>query len=281
MPDLTDPEEILRQITEHLELEASMGGDWIPVTRASEPTQRKSSEKPRAAGLTRIHQAVQPVDPEVVGARRAMLEQVAHEIAACRACVLGKSRSKPVPGEGHAAPRLVFVGEGPGADEDASGLPFVGKAGQLLTRMIEAMGLAREEVFIMNTVKCRPPGNRTPEPEEMSACRVYLERQLQILTPEIIVALGRPAAQSLLSTTTPISRLRGHMQDRGGILVMPTFHPAYLLRNPAAKKDAWEDLKQVHEVLASGRRDPPEHPPSPTQPPPSEPEPTTQGSLFG
>lgn len=162
-------------------------------------------------------------------------------------------------GVGHPRPPIVFVGEGPGAEEDAQGVPFVGRAGQLLTRMIAAMTLSREQVYICNVVKCRPPGNRTPNEDEARACLPYLWRQLAILRPRVIVALGRPAAHALLQTTTPIGRLRGEFQEfpPPGLQhlglpptpVMPTFHPAYLLRCPWEKAKAWEDLKQVMELL--------------------------------
>jgi DNA polymerase len=151
-----------------------------------------------------------------------------------------------VPGEGNPSARLVVVGEAPGADEDASGRPFVGRAGQVLTRMLAAIGLAREEVFIANVLKCRPPGNRSPGPDEVAACRPYLVEQLAALRPELILALGTHAVRALLATERGISSLRGRFtRTPEGTLVMPTFHPAYLLRNPAAKREVWEDLKKV------------------------------------
>jgi DNA polymerase len=139
----------------------------------------------------------------------------------------------------------MFVGEGPGADEDQQGEPFVGKAGQLLTRMIEAMGCRRDEVYIANVVKCRPPGNRNPEPEEIEACEPFLRAQIAAIGPKVIVSLGKFAAQTLLRDTTPITRLRGRWSHYGGVKLMPTFHPAYLLRSPEEKKKAWEDLQAV------------------------------------
>jgi DNA polymerase len=173
----------------------------------------------------------------------------------CTKCRLHENRTQTVFGVGDPRPRLAFVGEGPGADEDAQGIPFVGRAGQLLTRMIAAMTLTREQVYICNVVKCRPPGNRTPTEDEMTVCSPYLMRQLAILRPQVIVTLGRPATQCLLVTKVPISKLRGQFHDfpppelsHLGLppaRLMPTFHPAYLLRNPPAKADAWEDLKQV------------------------------------
>jgi uracil-DNA glycosylase len=173
----------------------------------------------------------------------------------CQKCELCRNRTQTVFGVGRPRPELVFVGEGPGADEDRLGEPFVGRAGQLLTRMIAAMTLTREQVYICNVVKCRPPDNRTPTDPEMEVCSPFLWRQLAILRPRIIVALGRPATQTLLATTAPIGRLRGEFHDfpppalaHLGLprcKVMPTFHPAYLLRSPGEKGKAWEDLKQV------------------------------------
>jgi DNA polymerase len=141
------------------------------------------------------------------------------------------------------------VGEGPGENEDLQGRPFVGKAGQLLDKMIEAMGLSREQVYIANVVKCRPPGNRDPEPDEVSACSPFLHRQVAAIQPKIIVALGKFAAQTLLGTETPITRLRGEFQTYRGVKLMPTFHPSYLLRNPSSKKEAWADLQSVAKEL--------------------------------
>ena len=148
----------------------------------------------------------------------------------------------------------MFVGEAPGEDEDLKGEPFVGKAGQLLTKMIEAMGLRRQDVYICNTVKCRPPNNRNPEPEELAACEPFLKGQLASVKPEVIVTLGKFAAQALLREQTPISRLRGQWREYEGIPVMPTFHPAYLLRDPSKKKETWEDLKKVRDYLDSTRK---------------------------
>ena len=143
----------------------------------------------------------------------------------------------------------MFVGEGPGFDEDKQGIPFVGRAGQLLTKIIEAMKLKRQDVYIANVVKCRPPGNRNPEPDEMDTCFPFLEKQIAAIRPKAIICLGKFAAQTLLKTATPISRLRGKMGEYNGIPVMPTYHPAFLLRNPDAKKQVWEDVQQVMKIL--------------------------------
>jgi len=175
--------------------------------------------------------------------RLAVLAELAR---VCTRCGLSKQRKQAVFARGTGSAGLCFVGEGPGADEDAQGLPFVGKAGQLLDRMIEAMGFDRDEVYVCNVVKCRPPENRKPELDEMAACSPYLTEQLELVAPRVIVALGATAVQGLLGTSEGITRMRGNWKSyRGQIDVMPTFHPAYLLRNPAAKREVWEDLQEV------------------------------------
>ncbi|MHC4637524.1 MAG: uracil-DNA glycosylase [Planctomycetota bacterium] len=181
------------------------------------------------------------------------LREIAQEIASCRKCELGSSRRNSVPGEGSAGARIVFVGEGPGADEDAQGRPFVGRAGKLLDKIIIAMGLERGDVYICNILKCRPPGNRDPKPDEITSCINYLQRQIEILNPEIIVALGAHAARTLLDTTKTIGQLRGHFHEyytgieRPAIKLMATYHPAYLLRNYSHDNRArvWDDMKKV------------------------------------
>lgn len=174
------------------------------------------------------------------------------EIGDCRLCRLCEKRTKIVFGVGDPGARLMFVGEGPGHDEDVQGIPFVGRAGQLLTDIIRAMGLTREQVYIANIVKCRPPENRTPEPDEIAACRGFIEKQIEIIAPEVIVCLGAVAVQALVSATGGITKMRGQLREYRGIPVMPTFHPAYLLRNPAAKKDVWQDMKKVMALLSRG-----------------------------
>jgi uracil-DNA glycosylase len=174
------------------------------------------------------------------------LEAIRAELGDCTRCPLHRGRKNIVFGEGNPQARLMFVGEGPGADEDEQGRPFVGKAGQLLTKMIQAMKLEREDVYITNIVKSRPPGNRDPEPEEIAACLPFLEAQIKEISPEVIVALGRISAHTLLNTTEPISVLRGNFRQRGDIAVMPTYHPAFLLRGERQRKaEAWSDLKMV------------------------------------
>jgi len=167
------------------------------------------------------------------------------DLGDCRRCRLCEQRTTIVFGVGNPRTRLMFVGEGPGADEDRQGEPFVGRAGQLLNRIIESMDLARADVYIANVVKCRPPENRTPRPDEVETCVPFLFRQIQAIRPRVIVCLGTPASQAILGTSATITRLRGQFREIDGIRVMPTYHPAYLLRNPAAKREVWEDMKQV------------------------------------
>ena len=188
------------------------------------------------------------------------LAVVREDLGDCQRCKLAPERKNLVFGVGNPDADLVFVGEAPGADEDAQGEPFVGKAGQLLTKMIEAMGYRREDVYICNVLKCRPPGNRNPEPDEVATCEPFLKRQLAALRPRMIVALGKFAAQCLLRDDTPITRLRGGFRSYEGIPLMPTLHPAYLLRDPTKKKLAWEDLKAVNAALARVGVHPPKPP---------------------
>jgi uracil-DNA glycosylase len=178
-----------------------------------------------------------------------ILAPIHEEIGDCTRCPLHQGRTHVVHTEGNRKARLMFVGEAPGADEDAQARPFVGRAGQLLTRIIEAIGLRREEVLIGNVNRCRPPGNRPPTPEEASICKPYLLREIAAVKPEVIVVLGNTAMKNLLETHTGITRLRGHFQDFKGSKVMPTFHPAYLLRDPTKKRETWNDLQQVRDYL--------------------------------
>ncbi|MGD0682677.1 MAG: uracil-DNA glycosylase [Terracidiphilus sp.] len=175
--------------------------------------------------------------------RATAMQLIRDEIGECTRCALHKGRNKLVFGDGSPTARLMFVGEGPGADEDAQGLPFVGKAGQLLNNMIAAMGLKREEVYIANVVKCRPPNNRVPEPEEGATCSPFLFRQIDVVRPEVLVALGATAATWLLGTRQPLAGLRGRVHRVRGTKLIVTYHPAYLLRDPRQKKEAWADLQ--------------------------------------
>jgi DNA polymerase len=181
------------------------------------------------------------------------LEAIRADLGDCHRCKLAGGRKTIVFGQGNPGARLMFVGEAPGGDEDEQGLAFVGKAGQLLTKIIEAIGMRRKDVFIANVLKCRPPGNRNPEPDEIVQCQPFLERQIASIRPEVLVGLGKFGAHWLLKTAEPITRLRGRLGEFQGIKVMPTYHPAYLLRNPGAKKEVWEDMKVVRDLLARSR----------------------------
>jgi len=203
--------------------------------------------------------AQETVRPEVP-VKLPLLEGVRGEMGECTRCKLHKTRTNIVFGVGSPEARLMFVGEAPGEDEDLQGFPFVGKAGQLLTKMIEAMGYARGDVYICNVLRCRPPGNRNPEPDEVASCEPFLKKQLGAIRPRMIVALGKFAVQCLLRDDSPIGRLRGNLRSYEGIPLMPTFHPAYLLRDPSKKKLAWDDLKAVNAALASVGISPPRPP---------------------
>jgi len=245
---------------------ASSGAGGVPrsePTNAQAPASNADVLPPAAAPVisearpsavpTPARSAPAPRDPEAGVARLAVLQQ---EISTCTRCALHAGRTQTVFARGSAKSGLCFVGEGPGADEDAQGFPFVGKAGQLLDRMIGAMGFERDDVYVANIVKCRPPNNRKPESEEMAACMPYLSEQLELVAPQVIVALGATAVQGMFGTTEGITRMRGRWRlYRGQIAVMPTFHPAYLLRNPAAKREVWEDLQAVLKQM--GRSPPP------------------------
>jgi DNA polymerase len=201
-----------------------------------------ASAKP-AREVQRPSEIPPPATPAL--AQSESLESIREDLGDCHRCKLWRQRRHIVFGQGDPRARLVFVGEGPGFDEDQQGEPFVGAAGQLLTRIIQAMGLAREQVYICNIIKCRPPNNRNPETDEISACLPFLQRQLAAISPDCICALGSVAARALLETDLPISRLRGQFHQYRGIAVMPTFHPAYLLRNPEQKRAVWEDVQQL------------------------------------
>jgi uracil-DNA glycosylase len=222
------------------------------ATLDEEPILRKLAPKPAApaqvAKLPNFPVAAAPA-PSLFEASSKIagetLPFIRDDLGDCTRCKLHTTRNKIVFGDGSSKAELVFIGEGPGADEDAQGLPFVGRAGKLLTQMIEAMGLQRQQVYICNVVKCRPPGNRQPEEDEVDACSPFLFRQLDALQPKVIVCLGATAAQTLLQTNRGISHFRGEWLDYRGYKMIATYHPAYLLRNPAAKGDVWKDLQKV------------------------------------
>jgi DNA polymerase len=222
------------------------GGRWLPAEEAApapRPAPSAAPAAPAALGAPAAAGAPQALRPE---ARDAALRDLQEAVAGCTRCVLAGHRTQTVFGEGAHAPRLVIVGEAPGGEEDRTGRPFVGAAGRLLTQMLAAIGLAREDVWIGNLLKCRPPGNRNPRPDEVAACKPFLREQLRLLGPPLILALGSPAARELLQTRRGITSLRGRFaRTPEGWRVMPTYHPAYLLRHPPAKREAWADLKKV------------------------------------
>jgi DNA polymerase len=215
---------------------------WHDVDTASATAGKPA---PQAGKTISPHAAAGGEDPLAAGD----LAEMARRLADCRRCRLCQGRTQVVFGVGNPKAKVVFVGEGPGADEDRIGEPFVGRAGQLLNAMLPSIGLRREDVYIANIVKCRPPANRDPQPDEAAACMPFLKRQLELVKPEVIVLLGRVAARFLLGTTAPISSYRGKWTVWHGYSVLPTYHTAYLLRNPAAKRESWVDLKQLKKRL--------------------------------
>lgn len=190
-------------------------------------------------------------DAGLVPGSMTSLDALEKFLTGCPRCKLSRTRTNIVFGQGNPHADLMFVGEAPGRDEDEQGLAFVGRAGQLLTKIIEAMGKRREDVWICNVLKCRPPDNRNPETDEVASCMPFLEEQIRLVAPRVIVTLGTFAAQAVLGTDEPIGRLRGRWQSARGVRVMPTFHPAFLLRSPERKKDVWEDMKKVRDDLAA------------------------------
>ncbi len=247
-----DTREILSSAARQLlAIEELLGSAWLPADQPKLPAVGPGAQSSPPHPATRP-----PSGPDLSAEDKAsaLAEMDEQDVRVCTRCGLSQGRTKTVFGEGDPDADLVFVGEGPGHDEDVSGRPFVGRAGQLLTKMIHAMGLDRQDVFICNVVKCRPPSNRNPLPEEVEACWGYLMRQLQTIGPRVIVTLGNPATKKLLDTTTGITRLRGtwqklpdHGPGLGGIDVMPTFHPSYVLRRytPEVRGQVWSDLQQV------------------------------------
>ena len=260
-----DPREELRalvgQLRTNLAARGRSGLIGVVTLKGSPRPPATSSGEQSSPPLTR---SGPPVEVEAVSEKAKTGQQglalVREELGDCQRCKLAPGRTNLVFGVGNPDAELVFVGEAPGADEDAQGEPFVGKAGQLLTKMIEAMGYRREDVYICNVLKCRPPGNRNPEPDEVASCEPFLKRQLAAIRPRMIVALGKFAAQCLLRDDTPITRMRGSFRSYEGIPLMPTLHPAYLLRDPSKKKLAWEDLKAVNAALARVGIHPPNAP---------------------
>ena len=243
-------DDIIEQVTDYLRYRTECGERTVelePETVAALRTMRKTGAETtsRAAGAAPSTAREASPPKETAPTKPDTLADIAAECAACSLCGLCEGRKQAVPGQGQAEnPDIMFIGEAPGADEDEQGLAFVGRAGQLLTKMIAAMGYTRDQVFIANICKCRPPNNRTPTPPEMAACIPFLKRQIALIKPKYIVALGNTAILGLLEKTG-IMRLHGVWQEFEGIPLMPTFHPAYLLRAPAAKRDCWKDLQLV------------------------------------
>jgi DNA polymerase len=214
---------------------------------------RRELELFRDLGVTDVFfepPASAPAPPALSPGSMPDLPSLQKFVDGCTRCKLSKSRTNLVFGQGNPNARLMFVGEAPGRDEDEQGLAFVGRAGQLLTKIIEAIGMKRDDVFICNVLRCRPPNNRNPEPDEVASCMPFLDETIRLVAPRVIVTLGTFAAQAVLGTDEPIGRLRGRWQTAKGTRVMPTFHPAFLLRSPERKKDVWEDMKLVRDHLA-------------------------------
>ncbi len=252
-PRLT-PEELAVQLRQHLDSLRAAGVEWLPTAPPPAPVPAvppASEVAPMSSSLFDGHDKIKAADAPparnlTLDERHQELALLSAKCAQCTRCKeLARTRTQTVFGEGALNAPLCFVGEAPGADEDATGRPFVGAAGQLLNRIIAACGMKREEVYICNVIRCRPPGNRLPLPDEAANCREYLEGTLELVRPEYICCLGACAAQNLLGTTLSIGKLRGRFHDYRGIPVLCTYHPAYLLRNPSAKKDVWDDMKKL------------------------------------
>jgi uracil-DNA glycosylase family 4 len=240
------------QLSEHLKFAAALGVSGVSrdpawrTRRGDVESDRRLRPEPDGS------EPVPRVEAALTFSKSAAdaLTAVRADIGDCTRCKLhGQGRTQIVFGVGNPEAELMFVGEAPGADEDVQGIPFVGRAGQLLTKIIEAIDLKRDDVYIANVIKCRPPGNRNPEQDEVDTCEPFLFQQIDIIKPKVIVALGTFAARALLRTLDPISRLRGRVYDYRGAKLIPTFHPAYLLRNPSAKREVWEDMKVVRRLL--------------------------------
>jgi uracil-DNA glycosylase len=252
--DENNPTAVTAQVRRHLESLRAAGVEWLPANAPLPPspegpsaptTVEAASAAPRGLFEEPIAAASAP-PPASVEDRRRELTVLAERVSGCMRCKeLAATRTQTVFGVGRIDPDVCFVGEAPGADEDAQGEPFVGKAGQLLNRIIEAMGMKREDVYICNILRCRPPGNRQPLPDEAANCREWLERTLELVRPRFLCLLGTPAAKHLLGATQGITKLRGRWLDYRGIPVMCTFHPAYLLRDPTKKREVWEDMKAL------------------------------------
>jgi DNA polymerase len=250
---MSDKTHLREQIAGHLKLYNDLGVRWVRSQEAGKPREgrkRRQTESPNTpAAASRMRVDASMFDS--LASETESLESILAEMKECHRCKLGGTRKNLVFGSGNPHADLMFVGEAPGADEDEQGLPFVGRAGQLLTKVIESIGIRREDVYICNILKCRPPGNRNPEPDEIASCEQYLFRQIAAIKPKVICALGAFGAQTLLRTNEAISRLRGQVIDYRGSKLVATFHPAYLLRNPIEKRKVWEDMQIIRKVLLS------------------------------
>ena len=256
--DKSELEEIVSELSTYLRFQKDLGirsifRDGKKKEEPARKAQKKESRGPGPISQMSDNEDIIVVEDSVSlfdkSGKVMTLEEIREEIGNCTRCQLHEGRTNLVFGDGNPKARLVFVGEGPGRDEDMQGKPFVGRSGQLLTKIIEAMGLKREEVYICNVVKCRPPNNRTPEPEEMSTCEQFLFKQIRSIKPEVIVCLGATAAKSILRTKNSLGSLRGKFHRYSGTKLMVTYHPAALLRNPHLKKPAWEDMQAVMKEL--------------------------------
>jgi uracil-DNA glycosylase len=251
---------IAEQIARHLEFYRDLGVRWIARGQAAKSGAGAAANTAAAPGgaVPAVRSSPSAVSRAFASTRSMFdavpqmnetLEQIREDLGDCRRCKLALGRRNIVFGSGNPRAELMFVGEAPGADEDEQGLPFVGRAGQLLTKIIEAIEMRREDVYICNILKCRPPGNRNPEPDEIASCEPFLLRQIAAIRPKVICALGTFGAQTLLRTKEPISRLRGQFIEYRGARLMATFHPAYLLRNPGEKRKVWEDVQKIRDYL--------------------------------
>ncbi len=259
---MKDRNQLEHQILGHLELYRDLGVRW-----AAPPKPRASSAADRTEKRTAppVHTPKPPASPgpfkstaytsmfDQMPSKEESLDAIRVDIGDCKRCKLSPTRRNIVFGSGNPKAELMFVGEAPGADEDEQGMPFVGRAGQLLTKIIESIGMRREEVYICNILKCRPPGNRNPEADEIAACEEFLFRQIAAVKPKVICAVGAFGAQTVLKTTEAIGKLRGRLLDYRGTKLMATFHPAYLLRNPNEKRKVWEDMQIIRDYLRSLR----------------------------
>jgi DNA polymerase len=272
---MTNDKDLRQEILAHLKLYKDLGVRWVQAGKAQVPAAsagfsgRRGPQKPRTAGWPEQKSPPAPPVTKYVSQSATQktldsvsslvksasgdetLDSIRADLKDCKRCKLSPTRKNIVFGSGNPNAELMFVGEAPGADEDEQGLPFVGRAGQLLTKIIEAIDLNRNDVFICNILKCRPPGNRNPEADEIAACEQFLFRQIASVKPQIICALGAFGAQTLLRTTESIGRLRGRLIDYRGVKLIATFHPAYLLRNPNEKRKVWEDMLVVRRYLES------------------------------